>query len=326
MRKPDPYDVLGVNRSASEQEIKKAYRRLARRYHPDLNKSSKEAEGKFKEIQEAYETLSDSRKRRNYDTFGHAGFDGTFSDFGSSGASGPIFGSRFGRSGFNFGSFYGNPQGDPFGQGFSGNSTFDNVFSELFRGSSGRRSRKHVPEPGGDVEHRVVIEFEHAYRGAWVSVSVLHKTIDVHIPPGVDTGSKIRVSGQGAPGSRGGPPGNLILNVTVKPHQFFRREGLHIHMPVPISISEAILGAEVQIPGPDGTLWVKIPPGTQSGTVFRFKGKGFPSVKNAENGNLYATAHIQVPEKLDMVSRELLNELERRNPINPRAHLWGKDR
>jgi curved DNA-binding protein len=325
MRKADPYDVLGVNRSASEKEIKKAYRRLARRYHPDLNKSGKEAEIKFKEVQEAYEILSDTQRRRNYDAYGHDGFAGNFNNFSSSGA-GPFFGAKFGRPGANFGSFYGAPRGGQFEQGFSGSSTFDDVISELFRGSSGRRGRKHEPESGSDVEHRIIIEFEHAYRGAWVSVSVLNRTIDVHIPPGVDTGSKIRVGGQGALGSRGGPAGNLILNITVKPHLFFRREGLHIHMPVPISIGEAILGAEVEIPGPDGALFLKIPPGTQSGTVFRFKGKGFPSVKNTEKGNLYATAHIQVPDKLDMTSRELLKELERRNPINPRAHLWGRDR
>ncbi|MGO9119649.1 MAG: DnaJ C-terminal domain-containing protein [Desulfomonilaceae bacterium] len=326
MRKSDPYDVLGINKSASEKEIKKAYRRLARRHHPDLNRSSKEAEIKFKEIQEAYEILSDSQKRANYDRFGHAGVAGNFNNFGSSGAAGPFFGAKFGRSGINFGSFYGNPRGGPFDQGFSSSSTLEDVISELFRGSSGRRGRRHEPESGSDVEHRIIIEFEQAYKGAWVSVSILNRTIDVHIPPGVDTGSKIRVAGQGVPGSRGGTSGNLILNITVKPHLFFRREGLHIHMPVPISIGEAILGAEVQIPGPDGTLFLKIPPGTQSGTVFRFKGKGFSSVKNTEKGNLYATAHIQVPDKLDMTSRELLNELERRNPINPRAHLWGKDR
>ncbi len=325
MRKPDPYDVLGINRSASEQEIKKAYRRLARRYHPDLNKSGKEAETKFKEIQEAYEILSDSQKRRNYDSFGHAGVSENFNDF-NSGATGPFFGAKFGRSGINFGSFYGNPRGGQFEQGFSSSSTFEDVISELFRGTSGRRGRKSGPEPGNDIEHRIIIEFAQAYKGTWVSVSVLNRTIDVHIPPGVDTGSKIRVSGQGSAGLRGGPSGNLILNITVRPHSFFRREGLHIHMPVPISIGEAILGAEVQIPGPDGNLFVKIPPGTQSGTVFRFKGKGFSSVKNGERGNLYATANIQVPDNLDMTSRELLNELERRNPINPRAHLWGKDR
>jgi curved DNA-binding protein len=326
MRKSDPYDVLGINRSASEKEIKKAYRRLARRYHPDLNRSSKESEIKFKEIQEAYEILSDTQSRRNYDAYGHAGIAGNFNNFGSSGSGGPFFGAKFGRSGANSGSFYGTPRGGPFEQGFSSSSTFEDVISELFRGSSGRRGRKHEPESGSDVEHRIIIEFEQAYEGAWVSVSVLNRTIDVHIPPGVDTGSKIRVTGQGAPGSRGSPSGNLILNITVKPHLFFRREGLHIHMPVPVSISEAILGAEVEIPGPAGTLFLKIPPGTQSGTVFRFRGKGFSSVKNSEKGNLYATAHIQVPDKLDMTSRELLNELERRNPINPRAQLWGKNR
>jgi len=326
MRKPDPYNVLGIDRSASEHDVKKAYRRLARRYHPDLNKSGKEAETKFKEIQEAYEILSDSEKRRNYDAFGHAGVSGNFNDFSSSGAAGSFFGTKFGRSGIRFGSFHGKPQSGPFEHGFSDSSTFEDVISELFRGGSGRRVRKPGPETGSDLQHNLSIEFEQAYSGAWISISVMNRNIDVHIPPGVDTGSKIRVSGQGARGVRGGPSGNLILDITVKPHRFLRREGLHIHVTVPISIGEAILGAEVGIPGPGGNLFLKIPPGTQSGTVFRFKGKGFSSLKNAERGNLYATVHIQVPDKLDTTSRELVNELERRNPINPRERLWGSTR
>ena len=326
MRKPDPYNVLGVDRSASEQDVKKAYRRLARRHHPDVNKSSKDAETKFKEIQEAYEILSDSEKRRNYDAFGHAGVNGSFNNFSSPGGAGPFFGQRFGRSGVNFGSFYGNPQSGQFQHGFSSSSTLEDMISELFRGASGRRVRKPGPEAGNDLEHNLSIGFEQAYTGSWISISVMNRNIDVHIPPGVDTGSKIRVSGHGTRGVRGGPSGNLILNINVKPHPFLRREGLHIHVTVPISIGEAILGAEVEIPGPEGNLFLKIPPGTQSGTVFRFKGKGFSSLKNGERGNLYATAHIQVPDKLDPTSRELVNELERRNPINPRKRLWGNNR
>lgn len=326
MRKPDPYNVLGIDRSASEQDVKKAYRRLARRHHPDVNKSSKEAEAKFKEIQEAYDILSDSRKRRNYDAYGHAGVSDNFNNFGSHGEAGSFFGTRFGRSGVNFGSFYGNPQSGQSQQGFSSSSTLEDMISELFRGGSGRRPRKPGPETGNDVQHDLSIEFEQAYSGSWISMSVMNRNIDVHIPPGVDTGSKIRVSGQGTRGVRGGSSGNLILKVNVKPHPFLRREGLHLHVTVPISIGEAILGAEVEIPGPDGNLLLKIPSCTQSGTVFRFKGKGFPSLKNGERGNLYATAHIQVPDKLDPTSRELINELERRNPINPRKRLWGSNR
>ncbi len=326
MRKPDPYTVLGIDRSASERDVKKAYRRLARRHHPDLNKSSKEAETKFKEIQEAYEILSDSEKRHNYDSFGHAGVSGNFNNFGSAGAGGPFFGTRFGRSGVNFGSFYGNQQSGPFGHGYSSSSTFEDMISELFRGAPSRRDRKSRPEPGNDLQHSLSVEFEQAYSGTWISISVMNRNIDVHIPPGVDTGSKIRVSGHGARGLRGGPSGNLILNINVKPHPFLRREGLHIHVTVPISIGEAMLGAEVEIPGPSGNLLLKIPSGTQSGTVFRFKEKGFSSLKNGEKGNLYATAQIQVPDKLDATSRELVNELERRNPITPRKRLWGSDR
>ncbi|HTY25522.1 MAG TPA: DnaJ C-terminal domain-containing protein [Desulfomonilaceae bacterium] len=326
MRKPDPYSVLGVDRSASEQDVKRAYRRLARRHHPDLNKSSKAAEAKFKEIQEAYEILSDSEKRRNYDAFGHAGVEGNFQGFGSPGSGSSFFGRGYGRSGFNFNPYSGSNRSGPFEHVFSGASTFEDMVSELFRGASGRRNRRTAPQPGSHLQNDLTLEFGQAYSGAWVSVSMMGRNIDVHIPAGVDTGSKIRVPGQGGPGLRGGQPGDLFLNIIVKPHPVMRREGIHIQMVVPISIGEAVLGAEVQIPGPNGALFLKIPAGTQSGTVFRFKGKGFPSLKNAERGHLYATVHVHVPDKLDGASRELVNELERRNPMNPRERLWGRKR
>jgi DnaJ-class molecular chaperone len=324
MRKPDPYNVLGVNRTASDDEIKRAYRRLARRYHPDMNSNSKASETKFKEIQEAYEILSDHENRKKYDAFGHTGVDGRFGDFGASGSHAQ--GSRFGGFGFPFGFHSWNARGGSAEEVFSQQTTVEDMFSELFRGRNYRESRRSAPAAGSDLEQELVIDFDQAYHGVWVNVRVMDRSIDVHVPPGVDNGSKIRVTGQGAPGRRGGPPGDVFLKIVVKPHPVFKREGNHIHMSVPISLGEAIFGAEIEIPGPQRALILKIPSGTQSGTIFRFKGKGFASLKGSERGDLYATIHIQVPERVDDVSRKLVEELEKRHPVDPRRHLWKGSR
>jgi curved DNA-binding protein len=326
MRKADPYSVLGVSRTASDDEIKRAYRRLARRYHPDVNRNSKASENKFKEIQEAYEILSDSENRRNYDAYGHAGVGGGFGDFRSSDGGSRSQGSRFGGFGYPFGFQNWGARGGPAEEVFSQQTTVEDMFSELFRGKGYGQRRQTEPAAGNDLQQELVLDFEQAYNGVWVNVSVLNRTVDVHIPPGVDNGSKIRLAGQGAPGRRGGPPGDVFLNIVVRPHPVFKREGNHIHMMVPISIGEAILGAEIEIPGPDRALVLKIPPATQSGTIFRFKGKGFQSLKGAGRGDLYTTIHIHVPESIDAVSRNLLKELERRHPIDPRRRLWEDSR
>lgn len=310
MAKRDPYSVLGVSRSASEAEIKKAYRKLARQYHPDMNRDSKTAEYRFKEISEAYEILNDPHKRQRFDMYGHDGVHGDFSGFRSSAGGNPFEGIRFGNSGFgfNFGNFSGGER-----QGF-----FEDIFSEFARSGAGRSTRRPASQPGKDLEYNLTIEFDQAYRGLSAELSILDRRIDVRIPAGVDTGSRIRVAGQGAPGLRGGRPGDLYLNVRVTSHEYFRREGNDIHLTVPITIGEAVLGAKVELPGPEGRLALKVPPVTQSGTNFRFKGKGFPDLKGNGRGDFYVTVHITVPENIDDVSRELLVEFERRNPRNPR--------
>jgi DnaJ-class molecular chaperone len=313
MAKRDPYTVLGVSRSATDDQIKKAYRRLARQHHPDLNNSSKISEARFKEVQGAYDILSDPEKRRKYDMFGHEGVRGDFGGFGSSEGRNPFGSFRYGNSGFtfNFGNF----------SGARGPGIFDDIFSDLFGQGAVRSSKRHTSARGQDVEYNLSVDFDQAYHGASVVVRVLDKTIDVHIPAGVDNGSRIRVVGQGAPGMRGGPPGDLYLNIRVNPHQYFVRDGKDIHLTIPITFGEAVLGSRVEIPSPAGRLALKISPGTQSGTRFRFTGKGFPDLKGVAWGDFYVTVHIVVPETLDPFSRELVEEFERRNPFTPR-HGW----
>jgi DnaJ-class molecular chaperone len=313
MSKRDPYHILGVSRSASDEDIKRAYRKLARRHHPDLNNSSKASETRFKELAEAYEILTDSEKRRKFDMFGYEGLDAAARGYGSAGGRGPFGQAGFGRSGygFDFGSF----------SGSSKHGIFDDIFSEFFRADADPRNRKRRPARGDDLGYELTIDFDQAYQGATAVVRILERKINVHIPAGVDSGSRIRVPGQGAPGRHGGPPGDLFLDIIVTPHRYFRREGDHVFLAIPITIGEAILGTKVEIPGPDGRLILKIPPGTQSGTNFRFKGKGFSSLRGGGRGDLYVTAQVVVPSRVDSVSRDLLAEFERRNPINPRQGL-----
>ena len=316
MGKRDPYSVLGVSRSATDDEIKKAYRKQARKHHPDLNSNSKSSEDRFKEISDAYDILSDKEKRHRYDQFGHEGLNPNFGGFSGYGPEG-FANTGFGQSGYRF-NFGGSSSA-------SGNRIFEDILSDYLRGAGRKKTGRHQASRGSDLEHHLAIDFDQAYQGVTAVVRILHRKINVHIPPGVDTGSKIRVPGQGAPGLHGGPPGDLFLDITVRDHPLFRRMGKDVHMVLPISVEEAILGARVEIPSPSGRLALKIPGGTQSATSFRFKGKGFPSPKDESgNGDFFVTAHIYVPENIDSASRNLLAEFARRNPVNPREGLWKK--
>jgi len=312
MPKSDPYRVLGIARSASEDEVKKAYRKLARRHHPDVNRNSGASENRFREIQEAYEILSDKKRRANFDKYGYDvaqpgvhEYAGAADRFRSHGA-GP------GGFKYHFGGFSGNP----------GRGVFEDIFADFFQNRSSGGGRASVEQQGSDLEHAVTIEFREAYEGVALAVRVLDRKITVRVPAGVDTGSRIRVAGQGAPGLRGGASGDLFLTVMVKPHPLLKREERDLYLTVPITIGEAVRGARIEIPGPKGRLALKIPAGTQSGTVFRFKGMGFPSLKDADTGDFFVTVHVAVPVTLDTTSRELLDDFERRNPINPREALW----
>ena len=362
MSKRDFYEVLGVERAASEAEIKKAYRRLAMKYHPDRNPDDKDAEEKFKEATEAYEVLSDSEKKAAYDQYGHAGVD-------------PQMG---GGAGFG-------------GAGFS--DIFGDVFSDFFgAGGGGRRGG---PQRGSDLRYTMELSLEDAVRGKTVEIRVptlaecktcegsgakkgtkpttcttcngmgqvrmqqgffavqqtcprCHgsgqmitdpcgscngqgrveesKTLSVKVPAGVDTGDRIRLTGEGEAGMHGGPAGDLYVVVNVKPHDIFERDGRNLHCEVPISIVDATLGGELEVPTLDGRVKLKIPEGTQTGKLFRLRGKGVTPVRGGGVGDLMCRVVVETPVKLNKRQRELLEELRESlqgdHSHSPRASGW----
>lgn len=296
----DHYEILGVKREASEEEVKKAYRKLARQYHPDRNPGDKQAEAKFKEVQAAYDILGDKKKRSNYDRFGHAG---------------PEEGGGPGASTFRWGS--GAPGGfqqmnpeaaqDIFNQFFGGG--VEDLFGKKRRG--GARSRS--PEPPPQMESDVSVPFVTAALGGSLSIQIEGRELTVKIPAGVEDGKTLRLQGQ-APGG-----GDLHLKLHIQPHAYFTREGKNIVLEVPIALPEAVLGVKVDVPTLDGThLSVKIPPGTSSGARLRLRGRGIAG------GDQFIQIKIVVPAPADDRSRELIDEFARLNPQTPRAGLaWS---
>ena len=354
-QKRDYYEVLGVSRGASEDEIKKAYKKMARKYHPDLNPGDKTAEEKFKEVNEAYEVLSDADKKARYDQYGHAGVD---PNFGAGGFGGGFDGSfDFGDLGDIFGSF--------FGGGFGG----------------GRRTNPNAPQRGESIRMSIAISFEEAAFGCEKAVTVeryetcdtchgngcapgtspevcpdchgtgtvqvrrqtpmgvfatsspcpkcggkgriIHqpckdcrgsgmvrkkKTIQASIPAGIDNGQTISSRGQGNAGKNGGPAGDLLITITVRPHELFRREGTSVLCEAPITFTQAVLGAELEIPTIDGKVKYTLPEGTQSGTTFRLKGKGIPSINGRGRGDQYVTVYIETPKNLNKEQKEALKK------------------
>lgn len=336
----DYYEVLGVKKDASQDEIKKAYRRLARKYHPDLNPGDKTAEQKFKEINEAYEVLGDSKKRAEYDQFGKIPPFEAFEGF------------------------------RPFDFGFGG---FEDMFSDLF----GMRKSEEMPIRGSDLVTRLDITLEEAYRGATKpititkeipcsicngtgaeasqacskcrgtgaiqqgrgffrltqtcpacrgrgniitkvckscrgsGVTVITETIKIKIPPGADTGSRLKLTGMGGAGIKGGPPGNLYVELTIRPHSTFKRDGDDIYVEVPVTIGEAVLGGKINVPTLDGYATMTLPPGTDSGKKFKLKGKGIPNPKTRTNGDEYVTIKIVVPKTVTNKVKEALQEMEK---------------
>lgn len=348
MAKRDFYDVLGIPRDADANAIKSAYRKLARQYHPDVNKAS-DAEERLKEINEAYEVLSDPEKRQMYDRFGHAAAQG---GFGSA------------------------------GQGFSGFGGFGDIFEEFFGGFSGTRAAQRGPLRGNDLRYDLDITFEEAVFGVereievprlelcpqcqgtgaepgtrpircpqcngtgevrraqqtilgqFVSVTTCPRCngereivttpctmcrgqkrvtrtrkLSVTIPPGVDDGMRIRLSGEGEPGERGGPSGSLYVVLRVNPHPLFRRQENDILLEYPVSIVQAALGAEVKVPTLNGPAMLTIPAGTQHGTVIKLRGRGVPILRSNRRGDQVITVRVVVPEKLSEKQRKLLQEL-----------------
>ena len=351
MAKRDYYEVLGVSKDASEAEIKSAYRKKAKECHPDLHPNDKNAEERFKELNEANEVLSDPEKRKRYDQFG---FDGPQMGGGSGGA-----------GGFDF-------------SGFGGMGGFESIFDTFFGGMGGS-ARRAGPVQGNDLQHRITITFEEAAFGCEKSVDFFRnencdvcggtgakpgtqpqtcptckgsgqvrtgggfmvtvrtcptchgegkiikdrcqtcggtgrvrrkRSLKLRIPAGIQDGVSLVKRGEGEPGMRGGPAGDLYITVTVKPHRLFKRDGNNILLDMPISITQAALGAEIDVPTLEKPVKQRIPEGTQTGTQFRIKGQGIPSLKNGLKGDLILTVHVEVPRKLNERQKDLLHQLE----------------
>ncbi len=355
MAKRDYYDVLGVQRNASEQDLKSAFRKLAKDHHPDRNPDDNGAEQKFKEINEAYEVLKDPQKRAAYDRFGHAAFDGGMG----------------GRGGGGFGPDFASSMSD----------IFDDLFGEFMGGRRGGQQRRSGRERGADLRYNMEITLDDAFSGKTAQIRVptsvtcetcsgtgakagtkpvtcatcggagkvrasqgfftiertcptcqgrgetiadpcpacngagrvvKERTLSVNIPAGVEDGTRIRLSGEGEAGLRGGPAGDLYIFLSIKPHEFFQRDGADVFCRVPISMTTAALGGQVEVPTLDGTVSrVKIPEGTESGKQFRLKGKGMPVLRSNTSGDLYIQVDVETPKNLTRRQRELLEEFEK---------------
>jgi molecular chaperone DnaJ len=378
--KQDYYELLGVPRKAGAKDIRAAFRKLARKYHPDLNPGDKSSEEKFKQLQEAYDVLSDSKKRQMYDQYGF------YSDNIPPGGPGapPSDGQdvNFDFGGFDFG-------GGSGGAG-SGGSSFRDLFSQFFSGGRGGAAMEPEHEPGGDLEYQIEIDFWDAVRGAVKKLSITRldacetchgtgavgspqtcptchgtgtiqqtagkmkfnvpctrcggtgqlrtvcktcggegrvrrtESIDVRIPAGAANGGRVRVPGKGNAGTMGAPAGDLYLRVVVKPHEFFERRGDDLYTKIPVTVSEATLGAKIEVPTIDGRALVRIPPGTNSGKTLRLKEKGVPSARNGARGDQYVEIQVVVPPPTDERVRNLMKELESVAPADPRKDLFTK--
>ena len=290
MSKRDYYEILGVSKNASDDEIKKAYRKLAVKYHPDKNPGNKEAEEKFKEINEAHDVLSDKQKRARYDQFGHAGVGGAGSNpFGAGGN--PVGG------GFDF-------NGQTFNFDFGGGGAFDDILGSLFGFGGARRPRR-----GADYQTTVTLTFEEAIFGTTKSVSVNGSNLKVKIPAGIDDGMSVRIRGKGGPAPEGATEkGDLYVRVRVKPHKNLTREGAIILSEEKISMVDAALGCEIDVETVDGTVTMKVPAGTQSGTPFKLSGHGVPFRSDGDRGPHIVTVIVETPKNLSKKQKELLEE------------------
>lgn len=355
-QKRDYYEVLGVSKGASDEEIKKAYRKLAKKYHPDMNPGDKEAESRFKEVNEAYEILSNKEKRARYDQFGHAGVDpnygagggGFTGDFGDIDL-GDLFGSFFGGfGGGGFGSSAGRRNGPQKGESLRASLTItfeeaafgcekevsvdryetcaschgsgcaDGTSPEVCpdcHGSGQVQVRRQTPmgvfattSPCGRCggKGRIIKTPCTACRGSGLERK--RRTIQAKIPAGIDNGQTISIRGQGHAGKNGGPSGDLLITITVRPHELFRREGTSVLCEAPITFAQAVLGAELEIPTIDGKVKYDLPEGTQSGTTFRLKGKGIPELNGRGRGDQYVTVYIETPRNLNREQKEALKK------------------
>ena len=328
----DYYQTLGVAKAATDKEIKQAFRKLARKFHPDVNPGDKTAESKFKEINEAYEVLGDADKRRKYDELGAnwrlyeqaqqqgQGFGGSPFGFGGAGSDNAWTINMGGPGGYR--TMSQEEMHDLFGN----EDPFSDFFRTFFGGGGPREagrtltsSRAPRTQKGQDIEHAVELTLEEAYHGATRRVSIKEgghaRSVDVRIPVGVKDGSRVRAAGEGAAGANGGSAGDLYLRVQLRPHPVFERNGSDLQTKVGVPVTTAVLGGEAQVPTVTGSVRLKIPEGTQNGQVFRLKGHGMPQVgKPDDRGDLYASVEVQLPRALSKEQRqhyEALQKLER---------------
>ena len=392
--KHEYYETLGVSRTARAEEIRKAYRKLARKYHPDLNPGDKSSEERFKNVQEAYDVLSDPKKRQMYDQFGfYSENGGPFppgsGPGGAHGSQGPQPNMDF--SGFDFSDVFGGGAGSSSGPGGrrteTGAGGFRDIFSQFFSNRRGQEQAE--PEKGSDLEYVMDIDFWQAIRGTQARVNINRyetcetchgsgsagggaatcpqckgtgnvtqmagamrfnltcprcggsgklpnacptcggdgrvtrtETVDIRIPPGARNGSRLRVPGKGNAGTMGAPPGDLYITTKVEEHPFFHREGDNIEIKVPITVWEAALGAKIEVPTIDGRTQMKIPQGTKNGQRFRLSEKGVLNARTSQRGDQIVEVAIEAPDPRDERTRELLRELAKISPADPRAGIW----
>jgi DnaJ-class molecular chaperone len=319
----DYYKILGVSRNASQSDIQKAYRKLARKYHPDMNPDDESAKQRFQDVQRAYEVLNDPEKREMYDRYGSA--------FESAGAGpGPAGGPQW-RT------YTGGPEGfqdidisELFGRGFGagGGGGFDDLFRQFNQAGAGARPRGRraaQPTRGNDLRHEVTVPFTTAVKGGKVHLSIRRpdgsvEPIEVKVPAGMPLGKPLRVRGKGEPSPTGGEPGDILLSINVTPHPHFTRDGNDLELRLPVTLAEAALGAKIDVPTPHGTVSLKIPAGSSSGKRLRVKGQGIKPAKG-DPGDLYVVLEIVLPPELDDESRELIRQLDARQAFDPRREL-----
>jgi curved DNA-binding protein len=322
MAKRDYYEVLGVKKTATEEEIKKAYRKLAMKHHPDRNPGNKQAEERFKEINEAYAVLSDKAKRQQYDQFGPSGFSQRFSqedifrgfdisdlfkDLGFS--TNDVFGRIFGGGGRGAKVRYGNLD-DLFGQ--RGGPAYD--YGDIFSGGASQTDGP-MAEKGQDIQSELNLTFMEAALGGEKKVRFSNRgrmeEITVKIPPGIESGKKLRLAGKGMDGAGGRPPGDLYLKVNIAEHPLFKREGSDITVDKEIRISEALLGTTIEVPTLDGSKNIKVPPGTQSNSRIRLKGFGLPRLQGGGKGDEYVRIFLRYPKSLNEKQKKLAEDLKK---------------
>jgi DnaJ-class molecular chaperone len=315
----DYYKTLGVARDASPKEISKAYKKLAQKYHPDLNPDDQRAKERFKEVQTAYDVIGDAEKRKKYDQFGH-GFENV--------SAGPQGGPWQRRGGAEYTQEF--DLGDLFGQGggTGGGADFSDIFRH-FTGAGGAargpRQRRTAPKRGSDIQHEVTVPFKTAIEGGEVQLNVKrpdgsNERISAKIPPGIEDGKRIRLRGQGEKGATGGPAGDLLISIRIQPHNYFMRKGNNLEVRVPISLKEAILGGTIEIPTPSGEIHLKIPPGTSGGKRLRIRGQGIKTPKG-EAGDLFAEVQIVLPEQIGDELKQHIEQDAILNDHNPRQVL-----